>query len=90
MIPTPFIPTTSTAVTVTDYSVSSFTVTFATNPLAGAVIEADYTYVGGLGVGNTLSWGGTYTRKYIAKWTPARPDAFNSWTVTAEFSEVPA
>lgn len=88
--PTATIPTAASAVTVTDYSVSGSTITFATNPLSGAVIEADYTYTGGLGVGNTLSWGGTYTRKYVATWTPPKPDAFNSWSISADFREVPA
>ncbi len=57
---TSYIPTTTAAVTVTDWSQSASNVVFASNPLAGAVIEADYSYVGGLGVGNTLTWSGTF------------------------------
>lgn len=90
MIPTRFIPTTTVAVTVTDYSVSGSTVTFAVNPLTGAVIEADYSYVGGLGVGYSLTWTGAYTRKHVAKFGVPKPDGFNSWSITADFREVPA
>ncbi len=57
------IPTTTVAVTVTDWSQVASNVVFASNPLAGALIEADYTYVGGLAVGNVLSWTGGYYRR---------------------------
>jgi len=76
-------------VSVTDWSQSASNVVFASNPLAGALIEADYTYVGGLGVGNTLTWDGSYTRKHVAKWTPPKPDGYNNWSITSEFREVP-
>lgn len=85
-----YIPTTTAAVTVTDWSQSASNVIFASNPLAGAVIEADYSYVGGLGVGNTLTWTGSYTRKHVAKFGVPKPDAHNSWSITADFREVPA
>lgn len=87
---TPPITTTTAAVTVTDWSQSGSNVVFASNPLAGALIEADYTYVGGLGVGNTLTWTGSYTRKHVAKFGVPKPDGFNSWSITADFREVPA
>ena len=71
---TSYIPTTAAAVTVTDYTRSGALVTLAVAPLTGAA----------------LTWSGSYTRKYRAKWTPARPDDWGSWSVTAEFREVPA
>lgn len=57
---TSYIPTTTAAVTVTDWSQSASNVVFASNPVAGAVIEADYTYVGGLAKGATLQWSGSF------------------------------
>ncbi len=73
---TSYIPTTSAAVTVTDYTLSaSGLVTFATAPVSGA----------------SLTWSGSCTFKYLAvKWTPPKPDDYNSWSVTAEFRQVPA
>lgn len=88
--PTSYIPTTTAAVTVTDWSQSGSNVVFASNPLAGSLIEADYTYTGGLGVGNTVTWTGSYTRKHVAKFGVPKPDGFNSWSITADFREVPA
>ena len=89
--PTSYIPNPGgTPVTVTDYSLSGSTVTFAVNPLAGAVIEADYTYLGGLAIGAVLTWTGAYTRKHVAKFGVPKPDGFNSWSISAEFREVPA
>ncbi len=74
--PTSYIgPTTTAAVAVTDYTVSGVSVSFGVAPASGAV----------------LTWSGSYTFKFVAvKWTQPRPNDFNSWSVTAEFRQVPA
>ena len=73
----------------TDYTVSGSTITFVVAPALGLLVTVDYTYVGGLGVGNTLTWTGSYTRKHVAKFGVPKPDGFNSWSITADFREVP-
>ena len=72
---TSYIPTTTSAVTITDYTTTDCLVTFAVAPVSGAV----------------LSWTGTYAFLYKAdKWTPAKPDSYNSWSVQATFRQVSA
>lgn len=69
------IPTAAAAVTVTDYTLgASGLVTLATAPLLNA----------------SMTWTGAYTRKHVAKFGVPKPDAYNSWSISAEFREVPA
>jgi len=60
-------------------------------------LTTDYTVTGNLitfvvapGAALPLTWTGTYTRKHLAVWTPPKPDAFNNWSISATFREVPA
>lgn len=71
---TSYIPTTTAAVTVTDYTLSATSlVTLAANLASGAI----------------LTWSGAYTRKHVAKFGVPKPDEFNSWSISADFREVP-
>lgn len=58
-VSTTFVPTSSVAVTITDYTVSGTTITCAVAPVAGAGMQTSYTYVGGLPVGGSLAWSGS-------------------------------
>lgn len=73
---TSYIPTTTSSVSVTDYTHTSGLITLGQAPVAGAV----------------LRWGGsgkTHLRWIADKWTPPEPVSYNNWRVQATFRQVP-
>lgn len=89
--PTPYIPTTTAAVTRTDYTLAGATVTFAVAPVSGATVSWSGLVNGAPPVGTAFTWTGTYTRKYVADaFTEPRPDTYGSWSMGATFREVVA
>lgn len=71
-----YIPTTTAAVSLTDYTHTSGLITLGQAPVAGAV----------------LRWGGsgkTHLRWIADKWTPPEPVSYNNWRVQATFRQVP-
>lgn len=71
-----YIPTTTSSVSVTDYTHASGLITLGQAPVAGAV----------------LRWGGsgkTHLRWIADKWTPPEPVSYNNWRVQATFRQVP-
>lgn len=87
---TSHIPTTTAPATVTDYTLSDVTATFAVAPVSGAALDWDGSATTAAPLaGSVLTWTGNYTFKFIAdKWNPAKPDDFNSWSTTAVFRQV--
>lgn len=70
-----YIPSTSSSASRTDYTLSGTGLVTISTTSSGA----------------TLSWTGSYYRRFVAdKWTPPKPDTYGSWSLQAEFRQVPA
>lgn len=75
-VPGSYIPTTTSVVSVTDYTHTNGLITLGQVPVSGAV----------------LRWGGsgkTHLRWIADKWTPPEPVSYNNWRVQATFRQVP-